>query len=223
MKPAVPSTSQEDPHEVPVLTLINEIKDKRISPKGLSTEDRRRCVEFLRAEGYSIAETAQILGRNERTIRRDIDHIQESHALAPDPRFAERMIGQLAHEAEVSIARLRRIAREGSCSGMERLMAEGMAWKTFREFFEKLQSVGYLPRVPTGVVAEVYQRLDAEPIAAYDQLAKELQEVVEVSKATGRLTTEQADRCMALQEEVERGRMSVRLDRLKEDIKEQEP
>lgn len=210
--------STEAPAEIPVLTLIAQIKDRKIRASLLSPEDRRRCAEVLRAEGYGVAEIAQILERNERTIRRDLDQVRAEHALEPHPRLVEQLTGQLAREAEISVSRLRRIARDVGVSGMEKLMAEGLAWKVFKEYFEKLQSVGYLPRVPAGLVADVYQHGDVEPIATYDDLARQLREVVEVSQATGKHSTEQADRCLSLLDEVERGRLSVKLGRIvKED------
>ncbi len=138
---------------MPVLTLIQQIKAKQLSPATLSAEDRRRCVEVLRAEGYNQGEIALILQRNEKTIRRDLEAIRAQYALAPDPHLAERMVGQLVREADTSASHLRRLARDTNASVMERAMAESFAWKTVRECFEKLQSVGYLPRVTPTVTA----------------------------------------------------------------------
>lgn len=205
---------RDDEGTQPILTLIAQIRDKRVQAGLLSAEDRRRCVEVLRGEGYGIAEIAQILEKNERTIRRDLEQLRAEHALSPDPRLAERFIGQLVHEAETSMSRLRRIAREQGASAMERLMAESSAWKVFRELFQSLQSVGYLPRMPTNVVAEVFQRFDAEPLATYEELDRQVREIVEVSRESGQYTEEQAKRCLALMDDVNRGRLSARLERI---------
>lgn len=198
----------------PVLALIHQIKEGKLQAKKLSAEDRRRCVEVLRAEGYSHAEIAQILQVSERTIHRDIQQIRETHALAPDPTFPERMIGELCQQAEVSIARLRRIAREKNTSAMERAMAESFAWKVCRELFEKLQSVGYLPRVPQSVVTEVYQHLEADPVASYEQLAEQLQELQRLGQETGDEDPARQARCRRLLDEVNRGKLSVQVDQL---------
>lgn len=203
------------PADQPVLALIQQIKNKRLEPRLLTPEDRRRCVEVLRGEGYGTAEIAQILSCSERTIRRDLELIRAEHALVQDPRMAEQFIGQLVHEAEISVSRLRRIARESNASAMERLMAEMGAWKVFRELFQSMQSVGYLPRVPSNIVAEVFQRFDVEPIAAYDDLRQQVQEVMEVSKQTGQLDENQAQACLSLLDELERGRLSVQVEKLK--------
>ena len=201
--------------EAPILTLINEIKSKKVPPESLSVEDRRRCVEVLRAEGYTIAEIGQILRRNERTIRRDLREIRAGHALCPDPLFAERFIGNFINEAEICYARLRRIARESQASAMERLMAETSAWKVLRELLEKLQSVGHLPRMPTGVVAEIHQRIGVDPVASYEALARRLGEIERLDKEAGEDDPQKAARHRMLFDEVERGRMAARIEGLK--------
>ena len=45
------------PESESVLTLIQRIKERRVAPESLSAEDRRRCVELLRYEGYSVTES----------------------------------------------------------------------------------------------------------------------------------------------------------------------
>lgn len=198
----------------PVLTIIRNIKERSLDPRGLSAEDRRRCVEVLRAEGYSMAEIAQVLKRHERTIHRDLEQIRAAHALAPDPSLCEQMIGEMVRQAETSVSRLRKIAREPGASAMERLMAESAAWKVYREMFEKLQSVGYLPRMPTNVVADVYQHLDADPTAIYDELGERLRELEQVDRELGLDNPARTARLAALEDEVQRGRMSARIEQL---------
>lgn len=56
----------------PILTLIQKIKTHELDPVGLSSQDRRRCVQVLYFEGNSTAEIGQFLHRSEKTIRRDI-------------------------------------------------------------------------------------------------------------------------------------------------------
>ncbi|MCK6483006.1 MAG: helix-turn-helix domain-containing protein [Phycisphaerae bacterium] len=198
----------------PVLSLINKIKDRAIEPQHLSADDRRRCVEVLRSEGYGIAEIGQILRRNERTIYRDLEEIRSTYALAPDAHLAERLIGELRHHAETSMARLRRIARESNASAMERQMAEVAAWRVFTEYFELLQSVGYVPRVPASVVADVYQHLQADAIAGYDQLAERLRELERIEAVTSAVDPRRAIQRRMLLEEVERGRLAAKIDQL---------
>ncbi len=209
-----PSSSNIPVEDTPVLELIKRIKNKQLQPKTIGPEDRRRCVEVLRSEGYTLAEIGQILSVSERTIQRDIEKLRQEHALAPDPQLPERMIGELVQQAEVSIARLRRIAREASASAMERLMAESLAWKVGKELFEKLQSAGYVPRVPHSVVTDVYQHLEVNPVAGYEQLAAQLQEMEQLCDGPDGVDSARSVQCRQLLDEVNRGRLSASVDQL---------
>jgi len=203
------TTTASGQDDQPILTLINRIKDHQLHPQSLSTEDRRRCVEVLRSEGYNLAEIGRILQRNERTIRRDLQALRAEHALSPDPKLAEQFVGNLVKEAEASIAHLRRLARESKSSVMERLMAETSAWKVCRELIEKLQSLGYLPRMPAGVVAEVFQHTTGDPTAAYDQLTERLKELARIDEARGVEDPAPSKRRDWLMDQVQRGRQSA--------------
>jgi len=198
----------------PVLTLIKQIKESRIDPLGLSAEDRRRCVDVLGAEGYAVPEIAQILKRGERTIYRDRSDLRCTHALRVHPQFALEMAGELVRQAEGTVGRLRRIAREPQASAMERAIAETSAFKVYAEMITKLQSLGYLPRVPTGIVAQVVGASGSEAIATYDQLAQRLKDLENVDQELGQNDPERRERRQMLQEIVRRGRMSAEVEQL---------
>lgn len=192
--------------ELPVLTLIAKIKNREMQASSLSMDDRRRCVEVLRTEGYTLAEIAQILGRNERTIRRDMEQIRGEHALEIHPGFVQRMVGELVAHSETAIAHLRRIAREPAASAMERAMAESFAWKCARELVDKLQSLGYMPRVPAGIVADVFQHSDADASAGYEMLVHQINEVTTVAHQVGEGQSERVLRCQQLLDAVRQAR-----------------
>lgn len=196
-------------NETPVLTLIQQIKSKQIDPSTLSQEQRRQCVELLRIEGYQVPEIGQILKKNERTIRRDLEQIRQENAVARDPAMVERVVGDVLRQAEGSRAHLRRIAREQSASAMERLMAEQSAWKVTKECAELLQSLGYLPKVPTTMVADIHQHVEVEPIAGYDELHARM---TRLKSITG--DSQNREDIARLMDEVERGRIAARLDTL---------
>ncbi len=215
-EPSSNDTLTKTPDEpTPVLTLINKIKIGEVQPKTIGADDRRRCVEVLHSEGLTQAEIGQILSVSERTIHRDIERNRQDHALSPDPEFPERMVGELCQQADVSIARLRRIAREAGPSAMERLMAETSAWKVYRELFEKLQSVGYLPRVPQSVVTEVYQHFEADPVESYENLSEQIQELERLGEEIGEDDPSRSAQCRRLLDEVNRGRLSIQVERIK--------
>ena len=212
-KPPVPADEPAGDTE-PVLSLIKQIKEKRVNPAVLSAEDRRRCVDVLWGEGYTVAEIAQILKRSERTINRDRWDLRAARALHVDSQFAPQMAGELMRQAEGSASRLRRIAREPGASAMERCMAENFAFKIFIDMIGKFQSMGYLPRIPTGVVAQLVGASGDEAIATYDQLAQRLKELDGVDRELGLNDPEHRERRRALQEVVRRGRAAAEIDQM---------
>lgn len=199
-------------NEHPVISLIQQIKAKQIDPQNLSAEDRRRCVEFLRIEGYQVPEIAQILRRDDRTIRRDLNQIRAENAVSPDPALVERVVGDLLQQADSSRAHLRRIAREQGASAMERHLAEHAAWKVTKECVETLQSVGYLPKAPTGVVADIHQHIEVEPVAGYDELRDRVARLNLIAGPDGNRHV-----LSELKDEVERGRLAARIDGIARD------
>ena len=99
-------------------------------------------------------------------------------------------------------------------------MAETSAWKVVRELFEKLQSVGYLPKVPQTVVTEMYQHLEVDTIASYDQLATELKELDRIAKETGQEV--EAAQHQKLLDEIQRGRLSVQIEALRQSSRKED-
>lgn len=136
--------SQED--ETPTVTVIQQLKDGSLAPKLLTQDQRQHCVEVLFQEGYSVPQIAQVLKRNEKTIRRDLAKIRVKHALDASPKFSKQHIGNLVVRAELHQARLMRLARMESATVAERAQAEFLAWRVLREQTELLQSLGYLPQ-----------------------------------------------------------------------------
>ncbi|MGB2985426.1 MAG: ECF-type sigma factor [Phycisphaerae bacterium] len=199
----------------PVLTLIKQIKDNKIDPAMLSAADRRRCVEVLWGEGYTVAETAQILKCSERTIHRDRAELRAAHALHVHPQFAPQMAGELIRQAEGSAGRLRRIAREPGASAMERSMAENFAFKIFLDMIGKLQSLGYLPRVPTGVVTQVVGA-SGDMIPTLDHLAHRIEELDLVDQELGVCDPKSQQQRRMLKELLERGRTAAEIQRMLE-------
>ncbi len=205
---AQPIRPTDDTNE-PILSLIQRIKAGQVSSTSISAEQRKRCVEVLRAEGYGIAEIAQILHRCEKTIRRDIEQIREERALRGDPNLVPRLVGDMVGHAEVSIARLRRIARETSATALERATAEGMAWKVARDLTQLLQSLGYLPRSPVGIVASVHSQVSTDSGDPGDELIGELELLERLVASSSIANSPEATRCEVLLE-VARQRRSAR-------------
>lgn len=151
-----------------VLSLIRDLQSGRTSGINLSIDDRRRCVEHLSAEGYSVPEIAEILKCNERTIARDRKAIRQANALKVEPGFVEETVGHLMRQAEQSISRLRRMAREKESPLSSRVEAERAAWDVGRELVGTLQRLGYLPMAAAQLKADLRHSLGGLTESAAD-------------------------------------------------------
>ena len=163
-----------------VLSLIRGIQSGQIPPKSLSIEDRRRCVEHLTGEGYSTAEIAEILRTIERTISRDRRAIREANAVEADPAFIKEMIGRLVMEAELAIARIRRVTRHKDTSPIAKIEGERACWTIIRELVQALQRLGCLPTAPQEIRGDLTHHLAEPPAMA--AIRDELQRVMEIQR-----------------------------------------
>lgn len=155
-----------------VLATIRGLHAGSVQGRSLSVDDRRRLVEHLMIEGYSIADTAEILGVSERTIERDRRAVRSTNALRSDPTFIRETIGQLVMQADASAGRLKRLARERSASTTARVEAEYAAWRVQRELIALLQRLGYLPMA--SVKADLRCRVTGEDLDALTPSFEEL-------------------------------------------------
>ncbi len=70
-----------------VHSIIQKLKDGLLSIKTVDEETRLECVDTLRFEGCTISQIAQALKLSERTIKRYVKSLKDSHALAVDEKF----------------------------------------------------------------------------------------------------------------------------------------
>lgn len=145
------------------LTILREIQQKQLSAKLLSTADRRQCIEHLVGEGYSMPEVAEILQVSVRTAQRDLTRIREDHAITASPEVTRQAIGQLVLQAQQSIARLRRLARDKSVPPPTQVEAELGAWRVMKELTELLQRLGILPQAVAEVRADIHHVVQDVP------------------------------------------------------------
>lgn len=156
------SNAAEAP-ERSVIDQIARIKSGTDKGRNLSQEARRSCVEYLHAEGFSIAETAKILDWNDRTIRRDLEHMRAANALKHDDALAERFAGQLVAEAANCVARIRRVTREKDAPHAVRVDAERAVFQIMDSLVARLQSLGHLPSATQRVQADLTHHLGEAP------------------------------------------------------------
>lgn len=172
---------------VSVLSAIRDIQSGALHSKGLSIEDRQRCVEHLTAEGYSAAEIAEVLKIGERTILRDRKAIRVANALRVDEHFAAETVGALLRHAELTISRLRRLARDRDTPATVKVDAERVGWDVARDLVQLLQRLGHLPMAAQEIRGQLTHRLEDPP--DLDSLRTELERlegiVTECKPSTG--------------------------------------
>ncbi len=169
---AEPGGHEEQSHRS-VLSLIRALQSGQVA--GLSPEDRRRVVEHLWGDGYSVPETAEIVKASERTILRDRVAIKAANAIRPDESFISETVGALVRQADLVVGRLRRIARDKQTAAAVKVDAEVGCWTITRDLIQSLQSLGYLPTAPRQFQGELTHR--TEDVPSYDELQAELDRV----------------------------------------------
>jgi hypothetical protein len=147
-------------NEIPILSLIQQVKDKTIDPKTLDKELRQACVEVFLVEGYSLSSMAQILNRSEKTIHRDIEEIRGRNALIPNADLAKKLIGELLVYSRSHRDHLMRLSRSKEGSISERAQAEYYAARVWLDLTGRFQSLGYLPSSPQAFVGNIFCHTD---------------------------------------------------------------
>ncbi len=151
-----------NPEEVSPISLIRRLQSGELAASSVASEARRACVEHLHGDGHSAAAIAEMFKVSLRTIRRDLAEIREERAVTQDPKLVERVVGDLFHEAETAIARLRRTARDRECPHATQVEAEKACWEVKRQLVETLQRLGFLPSAIQQLQADITHRLDHE-------------------------------------------------------------
>ncbi len=167
--------------------LLQKIKSGEINPRALKAEERQVCVDILiLEEGLKKTQVAQLLCCTERTIRRDIDTINEKNRQKPSLELAEKLIGKMLVRAEIHISHLMRLARSKDGSPAERAQAEYMAWKIRVDLMGRLQTLGYLPLKPQAIVGDVFHHVDGK-ISDLDKLTKEIIDIEKMADGDGKV------------------------------------
>ncbi|MCJ7675972.1 MAG: hypothetical protein MUO33_12600 [Sedimentisphaerales bacterium] len=119
-----------------VVDVLKRIRDGLFTPEEISISDRRVCVAYLRLEGYTQEEIAEIFKVHRQTIIRDEKAIRRELAKLVDEIDVKSYAGEL-----IALARhLRAKALRGK--------DYSLAWNIERGLLSDLQGLGYLPRSP---------------------------------------------------------------------------
>lgn len=199
----------------PILSIIQKIKTGEIDPKGLLRDVRRQCVEALLFEGYSVAQIAQILSCSEKTVRRDIDILQDQNFAARNANLVNRLIGNLLIKMETHSSFLMRLARGREGSVGERVQAEYLAWKATEEATKLLQTMGILPLKPKEIIGDFSHHMTgSQAEKSFEELGKVLDEVLSVAEETDTVTPELKQNVSALRLKLEKSKIEYEANKL---------
>ena len=136
-----------------VVDTLKKIREGFLDPKEISTSDRRVCVAYLRLEGCTQEEIAEIFKVHRQTIIRDERANRREAAKLVDEIDVKSVAGSL-------IAWARHLAAKAL-----RVKNYALAWKIQRDLVSDLQSLGYLPRSPEQYHVQIGTFLDLVQLA----------------------------------------------------------
>lgn len=118
-----------------VIQLLQRIRQGAINPCTISAKLRQTCVAYLRLEGYTQVEIAEIFRVSRQTIIRDEKAIRKQYTSLVDELDVKSAAGELMATASQLAAKA--IRKEDYA----------LAWRIKCDLITKLQSLGYLPKV----------------------------------------------------------------------------
>lgn len=167
--------------ELPAIKILQQIKEDLIDKEKLPKEMRQECVEYLLSRFKSISEIAHILGKTEKTIRRDKEEIDAQRSIKPSVDYSSKLIAELMRKANATQEQLMHLARSDG-KVQETSQAAYYLWKAIQEQMKLLQSLGYLPEQPMRIEATFTQE-DEKDVG---KLKEELAEAEKMASDAGR-------------------------------------
>jgi transposase len=219
MKPIDPTSKKDE--ELPIFSLIQQLKDESLDPRTLPKELRQQCVEVLLAEGYSESAMAQILKRSEKTIKRDLQEIREKNALSPNLELARQIIGETVQRARMHQGYLVRLARSKDATVSEKAQSEYLAWKVQKELIEKMQSLGYLPSRPQEITGDIYHHMSLqEEEQSFAEIKTMITQIESVARETDTFSDELEREVTLLKAKIEKAEITYEVENLLENQKQ---
>lgn len=202
----------------PAISVVRDIQKGAIEATSLAIVDRRRCVEYLTYEGYSVADIGEILKVTERTISRDKAAIRQANAVESDPQMAGQMLGQLLNQADTCIQRIRKVTREKETPANVRIDGEKACWLIYDTLVRRIQSLGYLPTAPQQFQGEIKHQIEALP--GYGEMNDELVrlEVIVSTNDTNDENLPLLKELTDLKDQAERGSLSEKINVIKKQL-----
>jgi len=189
-----PSKNGDSDNDERTLSLLQKIQAGTVDPKCIRPAERRLIVSYLMADGYATADMAQILKISDRSIERDKKTIREANALAASPELVEQMTGRLVCEAELSIQRIRKAARDKTTPQAVKVDAEHRCYQIVSDMIASMRHLGYLPTATSKLQADFTHNIGQIPDFAQMQAeVQRLRQITGETQGTDPQLTEQLD------------------------------
>jgi hypothetical protein len=159
---------------------------------------RQQCVELFMLEGYDIPAIAQILQRNERTIKRDHKDILDKNKEHRDPEFMDRQVSDMMMKYKTHYAHLMKLARSKNAKVSERTQAVFSAHRVSMETIEKLQSLGYLPSQAHEIIGDFYHHIDDKSVDTLSAQVIEMEDLISQTGGVPAIVQEEMKKAKAL-------------------------
>lgn len=125
------------------MDIIRDLRSGAVKGERLSPAQRRLCVERLAFEGLTTSEIADIIGRCDRTIRRDLSQIRAENALHPDGGVGAVILGEYRAQVDAAVSRLTKLGRDPGASVADKIEAARAATEVLDAFVERLMGIGF--------------------------------------------------------------------------------
>lgn len=173
--------NNESINDLPAIKILQQIQDGSIDKEKIPKEMRQECVDYLLSKFKSISEIAVMLGKTEKTIRRDKEEIDASRSVKPSTDYSLKVIADLTRKANATQEHLMGLSRSDG-SLQEKTQAAFYLWKAIQEQMKLLQSLGFLPEQPLQIEANITHDEEKDVV----KLKAELAEAQKMAQDAGR-------------------------------------
>ena len=198
-------------NEVPVLMVLQDIKNGLI--KFLDQDDsvRKEIVNILRLEGQSMVAISQILKCSTKTIQRIKEEIIKDGRISSSPEFVKETIGEMRRVALHHWSSLTRIARSSSATTRDKISAEVSAWGVMQDLIEELRRLGYLPSATQEFVGTFSHKIDDGRERSWEEIQAEVIQLHKIAQETKVLTPDLEKELLALGQRIDKSSVEEKI------------
>lgn len=215
---AKPKKINED---TPMLQILQQIKDKTLPPRLVPKEMKALIVGYLSFEGWTHPQIAQLFEFNEKNAQRAHRDFEKMVQVVTSLEFVRRKVGYFICAADNQVAALLRIARSPDTANPDRIAAEAKAWDIRKDIITTLQSLGFLPRQPQQISADLFHHTaDAEQ--SPEEMIKLLDTIEQEGLEAGVLDEEVKKKIKSIKVKIQQIEISQEITELKKETEKKE-